>query len=647
MNEKKNLDRLFQEKFKDFEYEPNEQVWLNIEAALKEKKEDRKIIPFWFRLSGIAAALLIGLFAYNSFFGDSPTSPANGIVNGKEGSKGLRQAPKDAVVNNSDDSGSDTNRNGNDKQQQHGDNPVVNNGNGAAVKSNTINANPSEAVASGSEAAGSTKNNNVPALSNSNNAVVDQSKSKSNAIAGSNKSKTSNNTPNPVATNPGTKGNKNANQKHLNSYNSTQDAVAGTDVTITNKAQAKNSNGLNLTQDAVAVKADNPALDKNNKGVIKTLKTSEDAVAGRETIKDKNPKVLLKGSNNANTQIAAVSGKSKIGNESHTKTAAANNPVGNTTVAATGNDNKKTTNTTDPTSVSKTPLIDTPANAVAITKKEDATIDGKKLDSTAIATVEPNALEELLLQNEKEKLLVAETKLNRWQITSNVAPIYFSSTANGGSPIDREFADNSKSYENNMSFGVGVNYALNKKISIRTGVNKFTLGYNTNDVAFYAGLQSRGLQNVSGSGINSNIQVVSVDAVSDGLLPFENGIQNSNDGYISQRMGYVEVPMEMSYKLVDKKFGITVIGGLSTLFLNENKVSVVSSTMSASLGEANNLNDIHFSSNIGLGFKYSFWKAFEVNFEPMFKYQLNTFTNDVGNFKPYFIGLYSGLSFEF
>ena len=65
------------------------------------------------------------------------------------------------------------------------------------------------------------------------------------------------------------------------------------------------------------------------------------------------------------------------------------------------------------------------------------------------------------------------------------------------------------------------------------------------------------------------------------------------------------------------------------------------------LGEANNLNPIHFSSNFGLGFRYQFVKSFQVNFEPMVKYQMNTFSNDVGNFKPYFLGLYSGISYRF
>ena len=282
--------------------------------------------------------------------------------------------------------------------------------------------------------------------------------------------------------------------------------------------------------------------------------------------------------------------------------------------------------------------------------KNDAFKDFKnvisKKDSVAVAkNEEPNALEELLKKNEEEKKTIAAAKMDRWQISSNVAPIYFSSASNG-SPIDGQFSENSKSYENNLSFGLGVNYAVNKKISVRTGVNKFTLGYNTNDIVFFAALDQAGFSNLATSNAGSTIQVISMNNT-EAMRPFDSSIQNTNEGVMTQKMGYFEVPMEVSYKLVDKKFGIDVIGGVSTLFLNENEVSVSSSLMSASLGKANNLNDIHFSTNVGLGFRYRFWKSFEANFEPMFKYQINTFNKDDGNFKPYFVGLYSGVSFKF
>ncbi len=133
----------------------------------------------------------------------------------------------------------------------------------------------------------------------------------------------------------------------------------------------------------------------------------------------------------------------------------------------------------------------------------------------------------------------------------------------------------------------------------------------------------------------------------EGLLPFENSFVNKNKGYINQEMGYLEMPVELTYALLDKKFGIKIIGGFSTLLLQDNAVNAVSDNRSTFLGEANNLNDVHFSTNFGIGLKYGFMKSFEFNVEPTFKYQLNTFSSDAGNFKPYVFGIYSGVSYKF
>lgn len=627
MNEKKKLDRLFQEKFKDFEYEPSEKVWQNIEAALKEEKEDRKVIPFWFWLSGISAALLIGFFAFNAFFGNGIPNPQDGIVNGENGIKNSGGTSSgDAVVNRSGKK--ETEINTIDPAKKY---TVTGSGTATQAEDNTgentqhnssgLN-NPTDAVAAGRASA--TKNN----------------KKSSGTVNGIN------GTSNAVADRSNTHSGKNGN---ANKENAIQTAVAErSGKSAESKTNTKNTTGHNSTEQGIAYGAGHSQLKKKNIKRIGLPDTAKDAVAAAKPVPHKTNTQAQSGIIYKNTtESIAASGKVKKGKPGTVNSTNNNEPANTTAIAA-----HEKNNTIENINTNSVPTVSTsatavPENAVAAAKKEETGTDGKKLEETAIATVEPNALEELLLQNEKEKLVTAETKLNRWQITSSVAPIYFSSTANSGSSIDKQFADNSKTYENNMSFGVGVNYAVSKKINIRTGINKFTLGYNTNDVAFYAGLQSQGLQNVTSSGNNAHIEIVNKNVPSDGLLPFESDIQNSNQGVISQRMGYIEVPMEMTYSLVNKKFGVTVIGGLSTLFLNENKVSVVSSAMSADLGEANNLSNVHFSSNIGLGFRYSFWKAFNLNFEPMLKYQLKTFTNDVGNFKPYFIGLYSGLSFEF
>ena len=66
MKDQKNIERLFQEKFKDFEATPPLGSWDAISSRLNEKKKKKRVVPFWFQLSGIAASLvIIGALIWN------------------------------------------------------------------------------------------------------------------------------------------------------------------------------------------------------------------------------------------------------------------------------------------------------------------------------------------------------------------------------------------------------------------------------------------------------------------------------------------------------------------------------------------------------------------------------------------------------
>ena len=188
---------------------------------------------------------------------------------------------------------------------------------------------------------------------------------------------------------------------------------------------------------------------------------------------------------------------------------------------------------------------------------------------------------------------------------------------------------------------------MTKKLSIRTGVSQVTFNYSTNDVMMYTGIESNALENVTPSNESQFMHFGKRSAAPNLMSGGSEPVTDEFASQINQRMGYIEVPFELSYAILDKKIGVNLIGGISTLFLNENKIVVVTSGLTSNLGEANNLNKTHFSSNVGVGLKYRFFNAFLFNFEPIFKYQLNTFSKDAGNFKPYFFGLYTGLSYSF
>ena len=239
---------------------------------------------------------------------------------------------------------------------------------------------------------------------------------------------------------------------------------------------------------------------------------------------------------------------------------------------------------------------------------------------------------------------------NRWDVSPNVAPVYYSSL-NGGSSIDPMFSDNSKSSDVNISYGVQVAYNITDRLSIRSGVNNVNLGYATSGLDIGTGPVAYGLRTINYNG-NDNVIIATdrgglqMNSPGDGfgtITPKSTG----GNAQIIQDISYYEVPLELKYAVVNNRFGINMIGGLSTLFLGNNEVSVEDGDFRSVLGEANNLNSVSFTTNVGVGFGYKISKRLKFNIEPMFKYQLNPYNDSSVSFKPYYLGLYSGLSFKF
>lgn len=85
MSDRKNIDRLFQEKFKDFEASPEDSVWENISAELQvdiNADEKVKAFPLWAKLAGIAAGLALLLFLGNLAINNNETNTGpDNVVN--------------------------------------------------------------------------------------------------------------------------------------------------------------------------------------------------------------------------------------------------------------------------------------------------------------------------------------------------------------------------------------------------------------------------------------------------------------------------------------------------------------------------------------------------------------------------------------
>src|SRR5690606_25634322 len=228
---------------------------------------------------------------------------------------------------------------------------------------------------------------------------------------------------------------------------------------------------------------------------------------------------------------------------------------------------------------------------------------------------------------------IALSSPNRLSLRPTVGAVYFD-VMGSGNIINSQFSTHDSKGEVSMSYGINLAYQLSNKVKIRSGINKVVFSHNTQGIEFAAAVSAI---------TNSAQPLLGTETERDRELSL---VSYRMPGELNQHMAFIEIPLEMEYALINKKMGLNVIAGASTLFLNGNMVSLNSPESSGKIGESNNLNELSFSTNIGIGIDYNISPGLQLNLEPIFKYQLNTF-NFSSNIQPYNFGIYSGLRYTF
>ncbi|MDX1542833.1 MAG: hypothetical protein R3214_02730 [Christiangramia sp.] len=274
-------------------------------------------------------------------------------------------------------------------------------------------------------------------------------------------------------------------------------------------------------------------------------------------------------------------------------------------------------------------------------------------DSTETETT-INEQENALAQLEEEKKNdhkeeeIAEAANKKLRLSTFAAPLFYKNMGSGNE-LSSQFSNNSSSSEVTLSYGIKLAYELSNKFRIRTGISKINMSYNIQDISYSPSGIASSLDNIRPN--EDHVQIRS-NTRPNGSMASESFSQNSlassiyTPAEINQQFGFIEVPLEIEYVVIDKKFGLNIIGGGSSLFLDRNRVDLVSGNATTNLGEASNINNTSFSTNIGLGMDYKLNDKFSISLEPVFKYQLNTF-NNVNNVQPVNFGIYSGLNLKF
>ncbi|WGH74592.1 outer membrane beta-barrel protein [Tenacibaculum tangerinum] len=276
-------------------------------------------------------------------------------------------------------------------------------------------------------------------------------------------------------------------------------------------------------------------------------------------------------------------------------------------------------------------------NSLPVITREEALLKRKK--DTVNQGLKPS--EDFMATVNKEEFDEKQRQRKVWTISPTVA-VLNSSSFSKASPIEASLSNSTKG-ETSYSYGVQVAYQFNSKWTLQSGIHLQEMGYSNHNVAVNP-VNSSSANVAFSSGESFELSDASELNFGPDFISLDLG---SLDGILSQTYGYIEVPIEVKYNLLEvKKLKTEIVVGFSSLFLNKNEVNL-STTYFSNTGEANNLNKINFSGNFGVDFNYQITKKWSLNVNPMLKTQLNTFKNDANGFQPYFIGFYTGINYQF
>lgn len=411
--------------------------------------------------------------------------------------------------------------------------------------------------------------------------------------------------------------NQNSNSKDLPNHNANDVTVVGVQKNSSNTDNLTIGNNQNQVNENMA--KDESSVNENNVNSTKDIESANKN--NSKTIKIRTEKSILKpnlkSAKNSNSfkKKSSLISKNKISKWSKKSTKKSKHKKGKSTKkGAFSNQNL------DALKVTESALVDNSSEKTAdITKKETDTISAKK---TKEKTKTINMFPKDSIQ--KDNALVYK----KFDVDVFVSPTYYNYFSNKSS-LDSRLDSIAKTTEIKFSYGIGLSYDLTGKIAIRIGYSKTNLSLTTKNASI-------NVANYDGIIYNINTSNQSIYSASN----------NAEKMNITQKISYSEIPLEVSYKFYDKKIGLKGIVGFSYLYLNDNSITIKTSNgFSQEIGKTNDLSKVALSINIGAGIDYKIFKNTKIFVEPMFNYQIKSFTKS--NYKPYYLGIHTGIRYSF
>jgi len=284
----------------------------------------------------------------------------------------------------------------------------------------------------------------------------------------------------------------------------------------------------------------------------------------------------------------------------------------------------------------------------------------------------------LLLQDTETPAVTNDSDPDHWVLGSEIAPLYSYRTL-ASDNLGQDKVDALNEYENGMlAYAGGISIAFNagKRLSVQSGlyfsrygqektgietINAYNTEYASTDKNNYGALN---ISNSTGIIYSDRPEQTGYDRVisntieSSGSKDQFAGMDNQNYMDLSssgetgltalQYFDYLELPLTVRYKIIDRKFDFCLSGGLVTNFLVGNVVKLEEDGQKSKFGKTDDISEVNYQGSVGLGFVYPIKDGFAVSLEPRFRYYLNPiYKSEFIDIHPYSFGFFAGVSYTF
>jgi hypothetical protein len=280
-----------------------------------------------------------------------------------------------------------------------------------------------------------------------------------------------------------------------------------------------------------------------------------------------------------------------------------------------------------------------------------------------------------------KEVIKKDRKPSEWELGFRVSPAYASQSTGYSAAYAQNLSSSGDNGQTSMGGGLSVGLKTSGRWKVGSGLYfcRSELGKERNslfasadanyyDMAsggntkYYA--MASGGNNYSSNKITLNNGKMTVSTVA-GLIPINQVPEQAKlvadmesaigmntvlltPGDFSQVFDYLELPLTASYQILEGKMELELQTGVSANVVVGNQVFIGSGTDRQYFGKTSNISRMGFSGIAGLGITYPLSKKLAINIEPRASYWLSSLNNSGEvTFKPWKIGVYSGLTFGF